>query len=153
MLSIYSVLVGGLIGTISSNTFAEEAIDQIQIGAHWEKITDEELDELRGGFMLPNGLVVDFSFGKRIYQNGLETFNSYFELPKDVELSLDRIGGSIQASNFTNMVLNSITQNRLDNQVIKTINTIGIDISNVKNANFSVNSTDVFRDLVSPTYK
>jgi hypothetical protein len=140
-------------GFLESKVFAAKALDQVQIGADWEKVDDEELDRLRGGFTLPSGLVVDFSFDKRVYQNGIESFYSYFELPKNAELGRSRTEISDMASDFTNMVLNSVTQNRLDNQIIKTLNTISIDISNVKNAQFDINNTHVFRDLVSPTYK
>ncbi|MGY8871220.1 MAG: hypothetical protein ACKVJE_12340 [Pseudomonadales bacterium] len=150
VLFMCSVLVAGF---LESKVFAAEALDQVQIGADWEKVDDEELDRLRGGFTLPSGLVVDFSFDKRVYQNGIESFYSYFELPKNAELGRSRTEISDMASDFTNMVLNSVTQNRLDNQIIKTLNTISIDISNVKNAQFDINNTHVFRDLVSPTYK
>lgn len=150
VLFMCSVLVAGF---LENKVFAAEALDQVQIGADWEKVDDEELDRLRGGFTLPSGLVVDFSFDKRVYQNGIESFYSYFELPKNAELGRSRTEISDMASDFTNMVLNSVTQNRLDNQIIKTLNTISIDISNVKNAQFDINNTHVFRDLVSPTYK
>ncbi|WP_028470664.1 hypothetical protein [Neptunomonas japonica] len=149
-LSICSVLMASF---LENSVFAAEALDQIQVGADWEKVGDAELDSLRGGFTLPSGLVVDFSFDKRVYQNGIESFYSYFELPKNTELSRSRTEISDLASDFTNMVLNSVTQNRLDNQVIKTLNTISIDISNVKNAQFDINNAHTFRDLVSPTYK
>lgn len=150
VLSMYSVL---MVGFLESHVFAAESLDQVEIGADWEKVEDEELDSLRGGFTLPSGLVVDFSFDKRVYQNGIESFYSYFELPENAELGRTRTQISDMATDFTNMVLNSVTQNTLDNQVIKTLNTISIDISNVKNAQFDINNTHVFRDLVSPTYK
>ncbi|WP_372739484.1 hypothetical protein [Neptunomonas sp.] len=121
------------------------------ISSNWQTVSDEELDTLRGGFTLPSGLIVDFSFDRRIYQNGIEAFYTYFELPQNSALS--RGVSSDLAANFTNMLLNSVTQNSLDNQVIRTINTINIDISNIKNANFDANRSEFFRNVVSPGFK
>ncbi|SFG25184.1 hypothetical protein [Neptunomonas qingdaonensis] len=121
------------------------------ISSNWQTVSDEELDTLRGGFTLPSGLVVDFRFDRRIYQNGIEAFYTYFELPQNTALS--RGVSSDLAANFNNMLLNSVTQNSLDNQIIRTINTINIDISNIKNANFDANHSAFFRDVVSPGFK
>lgn len=126
-------------------------IDSRQVSTNRERISDEELDTLRGGFALPSGLIVDFSFYKRIYKNGIEEFYTYFELPKNIELS--RTVTPELTSNFTNMILNSVIKNNLDNQTIKTINTVNIDISNIKNINLDANSSAFFRNLVGPTYK
>lgn len=146
------VAIIGLMNFFSSEVLlAEEMLYEIQTQADSEIMTDEELDSYRGGFALPNGLKLDFSFEKIIYQNGIEAFYSYFVLPENLELS--RAGSAGLASNFANLMSNSITQNRLDNQIIKTINTINIDISNVRNAKYDVNGANVFRNFVSPTYK
>jgi hypothetical protein len=151
-LSIFIVMV---VGSLSSYLFAADSPDKIELKQQasndWERISDEELDTLRGGFSLPSGLIVDFSFDKRIYQNGIEAFYTYFELPQNIALS--RGATSDIASNLTNMLLNSVTQNSLDNQIIKTINTINIDISNIKNVNYDSNRSAFFRNLVGPTYK
>ena len=165
---VLSLLIVALSGCLSSYLFAENLSDQVLlsgqtsnpihsqvtnpvISSDWQRVSDEELDTLRGGFALPSGLVVDFSFDKRIYQNGIEAFYTYFELPQNIELN--RGVTSDLASNFTNMLLNSVTQNSFDNQIIKTINTINIDISNIKNTNFDANRSAFFRDLVGPTFK
>lgn len=151
-LSLFIVMVSG---SLSPYLFAADSPEQIELKQQasndWKRISDEELDTLRGGFSLPSGLIVDFSFDKRIYQNGIEAFYTYFELPQNFALS--RGAGSDMASNFTSMLLNSVTQNSLDNQVIKTINTVNIDISNIKNINYDSNRSAFFRNLVGPTYK
>lgn len=152
VLALLILLLTGIFSTyVSAVDFSDNMQLTRQVSNDWQTISDEELDMLRGGFSLPNGLVVDFSFDKRIYKNGIEAFYSYFELPKDIELSRQITSGL--ASNFSNMVLNSVTQNSLDNQIIKTINTINIDISNIKSTNYDVNRSAFFRDLVGPTFK
>lgn len=150
-----SLLMVALNGCFSSYLFAEDVPDLLQlskqVSSDRQILSDEELDTLRGGFSLPSGLIIDFSFDKRIYQNGIEAFYTYFELPQDVALS--RSVTSDLASNFTNMLLNSVTQNSLDNQIIKTINTINIDISNIKNSNFDANRSAFFRNQIGPSFK
>lgn len=150
--SLFVLLLTGIFSTyVSAVDLSDKMRLTGQVSSDWQKISDEELDTLRGGFSLPNGLVVDFSFDKRIYKNGIEAFYSIFQLPKDIVLS--RQMTSDLASDFSNMVLNSVTQNSLDNQIIKTINTINIDISNIKNTNFDANRSAFFRDVVGPTLK
>ncbi len=136
--------------SLSMNIFAGgKEIYENRINTTWEIASNAELDSLRGGFTLPNGVVVDFNFEKIIYRNGVEVFSSVFELPTNIQITQNGISNN--AIDFANAVLNSLIQNNLDNQVIRTVNTINIDISNLKNITHNVSNSDIFRNIVMPT--
>lgn len=104
----------------------------------WAASADTELDELRGGFMLDNGMVVDLSFATSVFINGQEQFSDRFVLASD--FSIDQLRGAVVnngANNFamSDAVMNNMTiiQNTLDNQLITMMRSIDITISNVKN--------------------
>ncbi len=137
--------------SISVNVFAEEnELIQNQFDDQWVMATDAELDSLRGGFTLANGVIIDFGFQKQVFQNGVETFSSHFSLPKNVPLlQRETFNFSIDQANG---LLSTVIQNKLDNQVIKTINTIKIDISNFKNFNLDLGGARTFRNLIAPSF-
>ncbi|WP_305907627.1 hypothetical protein Q9L42_014860 [Methylomarinum sp. Ch1-1] len=139
-----------LLSLLGSITFAEADdgdYPESRIRPDWRKVSNAELDALRGGFALANGMVVDFSFEKIIYRNGVESFSSYLKLPENIPLIQN---GSLNfAADLTHSMLNSVIQNNLDNQVIRTVNTINIDISNLKNINHDM--AGAFRNYILPT--
>ncbi|SFP92820.1 hypothetical protein SAMN05216419_103412 [Nitrosomonas cryotolerans] len=113
---------------------------------HWILATDSELAQQRGGFLLPNGVNINFSLEKIIFLNGVEASSSFFQLPENG--SLIQNGDQNLASDLTGSALNGIIQNNLDNQVIKTINEINIEISNLQN--IDSNHSKVFTDFIMP---
>ena len=117
---------------------------------NYRVVTDRELDATRGGFLLPNGLMVNFSIEKRIYHNGVETFASFFEAPQN--LSLLQSSGLLN-SGLDNPSLNTLIQNDLDNQILNTINTINIELSNLREINRAATQSNVFRTLIQPGLK
>jgi hypothetical protein len=90
-------------------------------------------------------MVINFSLEKVIYRNGVEIFTSFFELPKNIQLIQN--GNLNVAKDLSSSILNSAIQNNLDNQVIRTVNTINIDISNLKNISFDISNTDAFKNI------
>jgi len=130
-----------------SSTILANEIDlhKNRFNKDWQIASNAELDSLRGGFTLPNGMVINFSLEKVIYRNGVEIFTSFFELPKNAQLVQN--GNLNVAKDLSNSILNSAIQNNLDNQVIKTVNTINIDISNLKNISFDLSNTDAFKNI------
>ena len=113
----------------------------------WLRASDSELEEQRGGFLLPNGVNIDISIEKVISLNGVETFSSYFQIPGNNFL-LQHGDGNI-APNLNGSALASVIQNNLDDQTIRTINTINLEISNLHNMHLN-DSGKVFIDQIMP---
>lgn len=132
--------------SFSSTLLANEIdLQKNQFNKDWQIASNAELDSLRGGFTLPNGMVINFSLEKVIYRNGVEIFTSFFELPKNIQLIQN--GNLNVAKDLSNSILNSAIQNNLDNQVIRTVNTINIDISNLKNISFDISNSEAFKNI------
>ncbi len=125
------------ISTISSQQFGG-----------WDRVSDNELDRLRGGFVLSNGVSVDFNLDRITSLNGAVVSSSFFQTPGN--LSLFQNGALNQASELSRSAgLGSIIQNNLDNQSISTINSINITVSHLNNFDLN-NSGMVFNNLMLP---
>jgi hypothetical protein len=109
----------------------------------WEVVSDSELDSLRGGFTLPNGVVIDFSFEQIIYRNDTEVFSTTFEFPTNLQLNA--------SNDFSGSVLSSIIQNNYDNQLISIMNTVNIDISNLRNIKYNMSNGEIYRNVILPS--
>jgi hypothetical protein len=114
---------------------------------NWERASDGELDQLRGGFVLPNGLSIDFSLERIVSLNGAVVSSSFFQLPGNALLFQN--GNLNQASDLVRAPLASVIQNSLDNQMIKTMTDINIAVSNFKNLDLN-NHGMVFNNLILP---
>ncbi len=112
----------------------------------WEPVLDSKLAALRGGFVLPNGIIVNISFEKQVFQNGIETFNSYFQSPEN--LALVKNGEFNIASKLDNSMIQSVIQNNLDNQTLHTINTINIDIENLNKVIHTFSTNELYQFLL-----
>ncbi len=136
-------------GLAYCQSLADKALSEplfIELHNHWTLATDSELAQQRGGFVLPNGVNINLSLEKIIFLNGVEASSSFFQLPENS--SLIQNGNQNLASDLTGSALNAIIQNNLDNQVIKTINEINIEISNLQN--IDLNHSKVFTDFIMP---
>jgi hypothetical protein len=116
----------------------------------WYPVSKNELASLRGGFVLPNGIVVDISFDKRIFQNGVMTFSSYFESPAN--MSLANNGEFNLVADLTDSILQSVIQNNLDDQTLTTINTINVGIKNLNTADLTLSSSEFYTQYVLPNF-
>lgn len=141
---IVILLAACLVNPATAENFFEENDDILDVAPI---ASDAELDELRGGFTLPNGVNVDFSIEKIVALNGVITFSSSFRLPETISLIQNGFDRAIPEINGGG--LGSIIQNSLDNQVISRINTINIELSNLRNANNNLGNM-VFGDMVMP---
>ncbi|QIB65310.1 hypothetical protein [Kineobactrum salinum] len=113
--------------------------------------SDAELEAARGGFVLDNGMVINISIDKRVYQNGVETFASYFESPQDLALLQ---GGSPDAgAQFTDSLLNSIIQNAMDNQLIETISNIDIELHPPTALDQQLPGAAIFNQFIEPAFR
>jgi len=114
---------------------------------NWDSVSDSELDQLRGGFALPNGTNVDFSFDRITSLNGTVVSSSFFQLPENA--SLFQNGTLNHAPDLTMSGLGSVIQNNVDNQTIRTVTDINIAISNLKGFDLN-NGGAVFNNLIMP---
>ncbi|MGZ5012018.1 MAG: hypothetical protein ACXV74_13765 [Methylobacter sp.] len=113
----------------------------------WSRASDSELDQLRGGFALANGVNVDFSLDRVTYLNGALVASTFFQLPGNA--SLFQNGALNQAPGMTGPALGSVIQNNVDNQVIRNVTDINIAVSNLKNMDLN-NRGMVFNNLILP---
>ena len=142
MVAFIIMMGSGLVSAASRDNIAlEQSLDTEK----WLKVSDTRLADSRGGFILPNGLIVDISFEKRIFRNGEETANSYFQTPSNLNLVKN---GELNIPGLSNTLFQSIIQNDLDNQTLQTVNNINIDIKNLNNINLTP-SNDQFYNLHS----
>ena len=111
----------------------------------WERASDNELDNMRGGFSLANGVQVDFSFKKQILIDGVETYLMSYQLPMGT--SFDTPPGLNDLSQ-SDSILSTVIQNNVDNRVISTITTIDVGLSGVRQAASIANGQMDFRDLM-----
>lgn len=130
------------ISNFSAYRYLNDPIDS------WSRASDSELEKQRGGFLLPNGVMIDISIEKVISLNGIETFSSYFQFPGNNYFLLQNGDGNIMTDS-NNSALASVVQNNLDDQIIKTMNTINLEISNLQNINLNDGSR-VFTDQIIP---
>jgi len=110
----------------------------------WEQASDDELAEVRGGFMLANGVEVDFSFKRQILIDGEENYVMNYQLPKGT--FFDSVG--LNDLSQSNALLSSVIQNNIDNRIISNITTFDIGLSGVKQAATIANGQMDFRDLM-----
>jgi len=116
----------------------------------WSRASDSELDQLRGGFALANGVNIDFSLERLTTLNGAVISSTSFRLPDDAFLFQN--GGLNQAPVMTGSALNSVIQNNMDNQVIKNMTDINIAVSNLKNMDLNSRGM-VFNNLILPNVR
>ncbi|MGZ5008827.1 MAG: hypothetical protein ACXWE9_10145 [Methylobacter sp.] len=114
---------------------------------NWDRASDSELDQLRGGFVLPNGTSIDFSVDRMTSLNGAVISSSFFQSSSNT--SLFQNGVINQAPELAMSALGNVIQNNIDNQVIKTVTDINIAVSNLKNIDLN-NSGMVFNSLILP---
>ncbi|MFT6897195.1 MAG: hypothetical protein ACJA13_001601 [Paraglaciecola sp.] len=114
----------------------------------WQAVPDSTLASLRGGFVLPNGMIVDISFKKSIFQNGELTSQSYFESPEN--LSLLNKDNFTFSSDSSDALFTSIIQNNLDNQTLTSITNIDISIKNLNDILLALTNSEIYSRFTPP---
>lgn len=112
----------------------------------WTPVTNDQLDSLRGGFILPNGITVDISIEKQVFTNGIETYSSFFKTPDNHLLVKE--GQLNFSSTIGNSLLSSVIQNDLDNQTIRALNTINIDIKHLNNVTLNLSNRELYSQYI-----
>lgn len=123
--------------TLDQVSADDRLINEDDMSGYWQRASDEELDALRGGFVLPNGINIDFSIEKIIVINGELASSTSFQLSENMS-SLQNMSPTQNGfQNISPAMLGSgsgvIVQNNMDYQTISTLNTINIELSNVRN--------------------
>ncbi len=125
------------------------ALAQNHFHQEWERATDEELSELRGGFILPNGIHIDMSVEKFIHLNDTLVHASSMQVPGE---------GVVLQTGMQNLVpdlavvpqLSTFIQNTLDSQHIDALTKINIEVSNLKDVMASGGNHRVFTEFLAP---
>jgi hypothetical protein len=139
-IALYSV------ASAASQVLADTMPDlESQRFAQWERASDSELDQLRGGFVLPNGINIDFSIQRIISLNDEVVSSSFSQLPSNITLIQN--GDLSQAPALVMSGLGSVIQNNLDNQTIKSLTNIDLTVSNIKNMQLNTGAM-IFNSLI-----
>jgi hypothetical protein len=115
----------------------------------WSRATDEELEALRGGFILPNGVHINLSLERLIRLNDELVRSFSYQLPGE---------GVILQAGVQNLVsdaivmpeFSTIIQNGLDSQKIEAMTKIDIEVSNIQGIMSGNGNHRVFTDFVAP---
>jgi hypothetical protein len=114
----------------------------------WRAVPDSTLASLRGGFLLPNGIIVDISFKKSLFQNGELTSQSYFQSPENISL-LNKDNFTL-SSELSDSFFASTIQNNLDNQTLTSITNIDISIKNLNDALLAFTDGEIYSRFIQP---
>lgn len=131
--------------SFASQALADEALNKSDsiatTYANWTRATDDELAQLRGGFVLPNGMIINFSLERIIISNDAQIFSSFFQFPENALLLQQ--GHNNFAPDSVSTALGTVIQNSLDDQVIKALNEINIEIGNLHNLGLNHNYSNI----------
>jgi len=130
--------------SFTSHALADVALNKQVSGNiydHWVRATDDELAQQRGGFVLPNGVTIDISLERTIFLNDVETISTFFQFPENGVLLQN--GNENLAPGSIGSSLSSVLQNNLDGQLIKAINELNIEISDLQNADLDTHFNNI----------
>lgn len=115
-------------------------------------VSDRRLDNMRGGFDLPSGLVVSFGISREAFVNGTPVLSTSFNIPNIAQMTPQQ-AQTLASANTSTLIQNglnntvqpgglpaltgSVIQNTLNNQQIQALTTI----------NTSVNSLSTFQAM------
>ena len=102
---------------------------------NWIRATDDELAQQRGGFVLPNGMTIDISLERTVLLNGVETISFLSQFSENGFLLQN--GSKNIAPDSIGSALSFVVQNNFDDQTIKTINEIDLEIGGLQNMEFN----------------
>ncbi len=128
---LFIIITVSFSGQVWANEVLNKHFTINDISDGWVRATDDELAQQRGGFVLPNGMVIDISLERTILLNGVETISSFFQFPENGVLLQN--GSENLVPDPIGSALSSVIQNNLDDQVIKAINEFNIELSNLEN--------------------
>jgi hypothetical protein len=119
----------------------------------WVAVSDDRLDNMRGGFDFPSGLQVSFGISRAAYVNGNLVATTNFYIPdianmtaQQAEMLANANAGSLIQNGAGNVVqagalpalTGALIQNTLNNQSIQALSTLNISVNTLsafKNSN------------------
>lgn len=120
---------------------AQEAVDGEALGSEWAAVPPERLDGLRGGLVMPSGLVMSFGIERAVYVNGALVATAGFNVADIARITPDQAQGLagmqdtllVQVGEGNTFVPNGmggiVIQNTLDNLDIRALTTINVGAS------------------------
>lgn len=122
---------------------AQEAVDRTGIdgpalGGDWVAVPPGRLDRLRGGFVMPSGLLMSFGIERAVYIDGQLVATTRFNVPDVARMTADQaraLAGMqdtmlVQVGEGNTFVPNGmgglVIQNTLDNLDIRALTTISV---------------------------
>ncbi|MHB8913202.1 MAG: hypothetical protein ACYC42_11260 [Lysobacter sp.] len=133
---VCTVLLSGLV--LSGHASAQTAIDGDDLGSEWIAVPPERLDELRGGFVMPSGLLMSFGIERAVYVDGQLVATARFNVPDIARITVEQataLAGMqdtmlVQVGEGNTFVPNGmggiVIQNTLDNLDIRALTTISV---------------------------
>ena len=118
-----------------------------RVADNWSdmKISDTQLDEMRGGFDISSGLQIAFGIERAVFVNGQLVATTSFNIPNLAQITAPQAQQLAQALNTTTLVQNgpgnyapaslpgttaaTIVQNTLNNQTIKALTTVNAAVN------------------------
>jgi transcription termination factor NusB len=122
------------IGCTITNTAIAQPVDE----PVWQQVSDKALAEIRAGFVLDNGLVVNIRLDKQLFVNGELVSQTYFD-------SADAMGQKL--ASFSGDELNTVLQNSLNDQVLSSVTQMDISISNLSAVQQNIMQTALYQAL------
>lgn len=137
----------GCVGALAEDGPSAPAAD-----SPWVPVSEQTLDEARGGFDVGNGLMASFGINRAVYVNGNLVTQTSFNVPDIAHMNATQasaMSSALNAMSITQIGSNNVfdpsslgqtsagavIQNTLNNQHIKSVTTL----------NTSVNSLNAFR--------
>ena len=111
------------------------------LGREWAAVPATRLDRLRGGFVLPSGLLMSFGIERAVYVNGALVATSRVNVPDVARITLEQANALaglqetlvVQVGEGNTFVPSSmggvVIQNTLNNQDIRALTTLNIGAS------------------------
>jgi hypothetical protein len=141
-------IIGIALGLASHAAFAADGI------GYWQPVSDQRLEQMRGGFDLGSGIVASLGIDRAVYINGNLVTSTSVNIPDIGHMSSAQATALAGVMNTANLVQNgpgnsvdpsmlsqahgaTIIQNTLNNQQIQALTTL----------NVSTNSLNLFRAM------
>jgi hypothetical protein len=122
----------------AQESFAAEGVDAAGLGSEWVAVPPERLADLRGGFVMPSGLLMSFGIERAVYIDGQLVTTTTFNVPDIARITADQATALtgmqdtmlVQVGEGNTFVPNGVggivIQNTLDNLDIRALTTINV---------------------------
>lgn len=146
---------------------ASPPIEEQNLADDWQPVSSDQLNGLRGGFDLDNGLKVSIGIERAVYVNGDLVTTSSLNIPDMSKITAEQAnllrtatgtinvvqngpGNSFQPRSVSPSSIATVIQNSLDNQSIKNLTVVDATVNSagfMKNMNFQTALSDSLRSV------